>query len=407
MAHRLGHLQSEVHYCYHCFDWVIGDQWNSHCQSHLNRLTTKRCGTITSCHTLVRPGYCAFCMSDPDLPASKQMESWTRDHKLWTHISEHITECQWPCVCPHPLCGENLKDVTAFQFHLVDEHGLSRTQNGEAAAVATLDSQEDAISNDEPLSNGYPNRKRKKVGSASPLEWMAPQSFLDPTTAPTERSPRRSSKRPKQDISTVCPAALSLDDDTFDEQTTQDGPDPVVLPPTSSFGDCESELTLDLTQSHPNISHTIDSLFDITKTENSDDGSGFDTLFDQYIRSPTTSPPPVDTASELSGATLIDGDHRQSFCGTDASNSPEDATCHEATCQEPLPGTVIVPRIRLKVREPKITLSFKLPQQGEPGSKPSSKSHHHPSDKERSSHKRSQRGNQNYQRGQKGHRRRK
>ena len=345
-------------------------------------------------------------MSDPDLPASKQMESWTRDHKLWTHVSEHITECQWPCVCPHPLCDQNLKDATAFQFHLVDEHGLSRTQNGEAAAVAALDSQDDAMANDEPVSNGHPNRKRKKAGSASPLEWMPPQSFPDPTTAPTERLPRRQPKRPRQDASTVCPAALSLEDGTFDKQTTQDSLDSVLLPPASSFGDGESELTLDLTMPGSDMSHTIDSVFDITKTENSDDDSGFDTLFDQYLRSPTTSPPPVDAASELSEPKLIDGDHKQSFCGTDASNSPEDATRHEATCQEPVPGTVFVPRIRLKVREPKITLSFKLPQQGEHGSRPSSKSHHHPNDKERGRHKRSQWGNQNYQRGQKGHRKR-
>jgi hypothetical protein len=39
-----------------------------------------------------------------------------------------------------------------------------------------------------------------------------------------------------------------------------------------------------------------------------DDGSNLDILFDQYLRSPSLSPPPLPngTASELSGATLID-----------------------------------------------------------------------------------------------------
>jgi hypothetical protein len=51
-----------------------------------------------------------------------------------------------------PLCDQNLKDATTCKFHLVDEHGLSRIQNGEAAAVAALDSREDTISNSEPFS---------------------------------------------------------------------------------------------------------------------------------------------------------------------------------------------------------------------------------------------------------------
>ena len=403
MAHRLGHLQSEVHYCYHCFDWAIGNQWNSHCQSHLNGLTTKRCGTITSCHTLVRPGYCPFCMSDLDLPASKQMESWTRDHKLWTHISEHITECQWPCVCPHPLCDENLKEATAFRFHLVDEHGLSRTQNGEAAAVATLDSQEDAISNDEPLWKEYPNRKRKKVGSASPLEWMPPQSFPDATTAPTERSPRRPSKRPKQDISTVNPAALSLRDGTSDRQTTQDPFDSLMFYPESSFRKWNDGTTLDVLMSESDLSPTIDGVIDNVETESLDDGSGFDTLFNQYLRSPTNSPSPDDTASELSGTTLAVTEHRLSCNGTNASKSPEE---DEAPDHDTPSGEENLPRIRLRVRQPRIILSLKLPQQGQGGRRPSNKVHDQADTKHRIGSKRLSRSNEKYQRRRKGHHRR-
>jgi hypothetical protein len=82
MASRLERLQSDVHYCHQCFDWVVGEEWEPHCQSHLAGMATKRCGIITYCHTLVRPGYCPFCISDTALPTSKRLKSWTRDHKL-------------------------------------------------------------------------------------------------------------------------------------------------------------------------------------------------------------------------------------------------------------------------------------------------------------------------------------
>ena len=399
MAHCLGHLQSEVHYCYHCFDWVIGDQWNSHCQSHLDGLTTKRCGTITSCHTLVRPGYCLFCMSDSDVPASKQMESWTRDHKLWTHVGEHVSECRWPRVCPHPLCDVDLKDATTFQFHLVDEHGLSRIRNGEAAALAVLDSQDDAKSNDAPLLNGHPDRKRKKVGSASPLEWMPPQSFTNVTTAPTERSPRPS-KQQRHDISTVCPAALCLQNGTSDKQATRDHLDSVVLPVTPSFMDSESESTLDMVMPDPDWTHTVDSVLDTIVTDNFDDGSGCDKLFNQYLRSPTPSPSSDDTASQLSGTTLPVSEQRLSSTCTNASKSPAE---HGAPSQGPPSGTMNVPRIRLRISQPRITLSLKLPQQGE-GGRPSNKSHHQVDYKRRIGVKRPSRSSKTYQRGRKGHR---
>jgi ribosomal protein L37AE/L43A len=56
MANRLERLQSDIYYCYQCFDWVVGEQWEPHRQSHLAEMATKRCGTITYCHTLLRPG---------------------------------------------------------------------------------------------------------------------------------------------------------------------------------------------------------------------------------------------------------------------------------------------------------------------------------------------------------------
>lgn len=236
---------------------------------------------------------------------------------------------------------------------------------------------------------------------------MPPQYFPDATTAPTERSPRHSLKRPKQDISTVSPTVLALDDDASDIQTTQHGLDFVIVPATSSFRDSESVRALDKVIPGPDISHMIDNVFHTTETENFGNGSEFDTLFDQYLRSPSTSPPPVDTASEISGTTLIESDHGQSCSSTNAPQSPQDTTCHDATtCQELLPSTANLPRIRLRVHEPKITLTFKLSQQGESGRRPSNESHHQANKKEQSRHKGFQWGTQNRQRRQKGYRKR-
>jgi hypothetical protein len=67
LASKLEQLQSDIHYCYQCFEWVVGEHWNGHCQEHLSAITSKRCGSITYCHTLVRPGYCPFHLKNPFL----------------------------------------------------------------------------------------------------------------------------------------------------------------------------------------------------------------------------------------------------------------------------------------------------------------------------------------------------
>jgi hypothetical protein len=42
-------------------DGPIGsEKWGEHCQTHIDALDSKRCGTITYCYTLVPPAYCPF-----------------------------------------------------------------------------------------------------------------------------------------------------------------------------------------------------------------------------------------------------------------------------------------------------------------------------------------------------------
>ena len=58
LASKRHSLQSDVHHCDLCFNYVVRrEAWDSHCWTHLRKLPSKKCGTITYCHTLIRPGY--------------------------------------------------------------------------------------------------------------------------------------------------------------------------------------------------------------------------------------------------------------------------------------------------------------------------------------------------------------
>lgn len=124
----------------HCYQWTVGDKadWDRHCQTHLSTLTSKKCGPITYCSTLIRLGYCPFCLRDDTLAASVCWQSWTRDHKLWKHVhDEHLKNRRWPSSCPHPLCDLSLDGEMGFEFHLVDDHGFSRTRPGRLTESST------------------------------------------------------------------------------------------------------------------------------------------------------------------------------------------------------------------------------------------------------------------------------
>ena len=82
LATRNGYKLFDTHYCYLCFDWIIGDNWKLHCAAHLTKLASKRCGTRTFYHTLVQPGYCPFCLNNKNLEAPHRLQIWTRDHFL-------------------------------------------------------------------------------------------------------------------------------------------------------------------------------------------------------------------------------------------------------------------------------------------------------------------------------------
>ena len=127
-ASTLERPQSELHYCFQCFNWFDAEIWDDHCQLHLSSIASKRCGSIVYCNTVISPAYCPFCLSDAKLPASLRWQSRTRDHKLWTHLKVHIEGSHWPSSCPHPLCDSRLNDKESFYYHLSDIHNLCRSQ---------------------------------------------------------------------------------------------------------------------------------------------------------------------------------------------------------------------------------------------------------------------------------------
>ena len=178
-------MQTDVHYCYHCFQWVLGPtQWEEHCGDHLQNLQSQTCGTMTHCHALVRPGYCPFCLGKPELSNSRRLESWCRDHSLWQYIDQHLQELTYPCPCPHPLCNSSVEGAQQLQHRFIDKHGLSRTMPKENMSNSNVVRVEQIA-------------KRK---SCNDLVWMA-----------NEFSSHETDQKKLKQCSTVAPSSLLLE----------------------------------------------------------------------------------------------------------------------------------------------------------------------------------------------------
>ena len=369
MAHRLERLQSDIHYCYQCFDWIVGEEWGPHCQSHLAGMVTKRCGTITYCHTLVRPGYCPFCLSDPASPASKRLESWTRDHKLWNHVNIHLGQCRWPRVCPHPLCDALANDGVALQFHFMDEHGFSRARPGKAACSEVSDSLGKNVSLDDEVQAPLFNRKRKFSSVTTKLEWITPRSAHDLSVSGQDFSHSHLPKRPWPIPPAISPIDLTTDGAVSDDQSTRNVVDAAMFPP--HFSPSIEERTDTECRSLPIYCTDPQQDTDAPKSEDGD----CDTLFDQYLRSPSPSPPlrsatsPDDASSQLSGITLADAGCVEPWESVRPRTASLESAASLAIGEDMAPATQGREdvarvsgrhRIQLRVSQPRITLRLKL-----------------------------------------------
>jgi hypothetical protein len=297
-ASRLGRLQPDIHYCYLCFNWIVGDEWEPHCQTRFATLETKRCGTVTYCHTLVRPGYCPFCIGDDAHSATKRLESWTRDHKLWLHVNEHLTGRRWPVHCPHPLCNLSLEDETAFQFHLRDDHRFSWACFG-SSARSNSQSPDDG-----PQESTKQGRKRKFASEDSTLQWMPSKCFRPISVSPESTSPISSVRKSRSTTPTIYPLLLSNLEDQIDSHEFQASCDARIESPTGEMIRPDLGCRNDLESSEWEWRSDIPALFDTMSTDSSSSG---DSLFAQYIRSPSPTPScsSASVVSDYSGKTAV------------------------------------------------------------------------------------------------------
>ena len=304
----------------------------------------------------MRPGYCPFCMAEEKLPAPERLESWTRDHQLWGHVEEHLEICHWPRRCPHPLCGASVfEDAAAFRFHLVDEHRFSQTRPVKAAYSTPPNGQpnKNLLDGGSPAVSSSP--KRKQPTSTEALQWVPWQTTHHSRMIPEEAVFSRSPKRCRQSPPAICPAALSLERDLAVDHTAYGAKhSPMLSDPY--FSGTESDETL--MKYAYNITTPRCASPDSTGWAPALEGDG-DILFSQYCRSPSPSPAPSpdDTSSESSGTTLVDFQSRQP-CGSPGLSS---ATAASVVHDDEVPDHVrTLPRIRLRVSQPKITLRLNV-----------------------------------------------
>jgi hypothetical protein len=195
---------------------------------------------------------------------------------------------------------------------------------------------------------------------------MPPQSFDDQPASSEELSLCHPRKRLRHIPPAICPTVLSLDEGLPDDQTAYNVTDSIMLSPLYILSIEDSDKCTDLDcDLFPSRYTTPNDTIDSLEPRDVDD----DTMFDQYLRSPSPSPPPsLDrAASELSGATLIDTGRDPSrgspelYTETLRSSALEMAPEIEMARDQDNPcRTANGPRIQLRISQPKITIRLKL-----------------------------------------------
>ena len=222
---------------------------------------------------------------------------------------------------------------------------------------------------------GHLYKKRKFADDVPSVEWQQPQSLDCMAVALKGLSSHRSVKRQIRDPSppSICPAVIMIDDDTSTDDAARCA---VASTATSSpnlpgveDGGALSDVEWPFSRSAYTDFH-----------ESAMSPEPTDVAFEQFIRLPSSSPPPLaspgDAGSELSGDTLvvtpsdecveISPPSVDSLLETNpaevhvvpAAPNPEDDHCVGSA-----------PRIRLRVNQPKIRLHLRLHGTSFPGRK--------------------------------------
>ncbi|KAI9773297.1 MAG: hypothetical protein M1839_002157 [Geoglossum umbratile] len=178
-------------------------KWRIHCKQHLDSISSRRCGSITYYHTVIRPAYCLFYLGDETLSADSRLQEWTRDADLMPHLEKHISEARWPSGCPHPLCNVQMQDETSFWYHLSDIHNLRKDnikgRKRDRKAVTSEESDDIPFVQFEPAEESETSHRVKKKQKSTQLEQPAenlevidysPSHCLKLSPTPTNGSPQ-------------------------------------------------------------------------------------------------------------------------------------------------------------------------------------------------------------------------
>ncbi|OJI99576.1 hypothetical protein ASPVEDRAFT_520307 [Aspergillus versicolor CBS 583.65] len=173
-----GCKDTQLKYCYECFDFFTVAEWEDHCKNYLQRDISRRCEIITYCHTLVRPGYCPFCLGCDRLPPSRRMDAWKRSNELRAHVNEDIKRMSDNYICSHPLCNVKFDSEMHLRYHLCDIHGLNKaiwTQVGDLGKSPKNKGVNDQVTSHAGAGKrkgqdllGQKEKKRRQVGQGRP-----------------------------------------------------------------------------------------------------------------------------------------------------------------------------------------------------------------------------------------------
>ncbi|KAJ5471326.1 hypothetical protein N7530_008683 [Penicillium desertorum] len=127
MALDLKISEPELKFCYECMEWFQSSQWRDHCSSHIQSWRTQHCEVIVYRNTVIRPGYCPFCLWNIGLEAEDRLHQWLKSGNLKQHIEEkHMPENQESGAEPICGCGQAFADERDLRHHLHDSHKLNK-----------------------------------------------------------------------------------------------------------------------------------------------------------------------------------------------------------------------------------------------------------------------------------------
>ncbi|RHZ51559.1 uncharacterized protein CDV56_105238 [Aspergillus thermomutatus] len=188
----LGRKEAQLKYCYECFDFFAEEQWEEHCNNHLEHDVSRRCEIITYCYTLIRPGYCPLCLGCDSLTPSQRMKDWKRGNELRAHVNKDIKKMRGNYVCSHPMCQTKFESEIQLRYHLSDIHGLHKAIWDEADDPSEKEDSAQAafcVSTGKKRQHGRVGQrgeKRQRAGNGQGeglqiIQWECPKSPSYPT----------------------------------------------------------------------------------------------------------------------------------------------------------------------------------------------------------------------------------